>query len=186
MAAIGFALWARQMPDLDLNSQWPFIVLTGAGMGLMLGPASTDAVNRAPRTSYGEITGITQTARNFGASLGMALLGTIFISQNTSNIESSLTAAGVPTARADRIADAVSHAGGGAASGFSPSGPGPRARELFETIQHDFALSSRAVFYVMAGVMALAFVVALVGMPGGRATVAAGGRRETREPAPAG
>jgi EmrB/QacA subfamily drug resistance transporter len=167
IAAAGFALWARQLPDLDLNSQWYFIVMAGAGMGLMLGPASTDAVNRAPRTSYGEITGITQTARNFGASLGMALLGTIFIAQNESNMESSLSSVGVPRERADQIADALSHSGGGSASGFAERA-GPRARELFETVQHDFALSSRAVFYVMAAAMALAFIVALVGMPSGR------------------
>jgi fucose permease len=181
IAAIGFALWARQLPDLDLNNQWYFIVMTGAGMGLMLGPASTDAVNRAPRTSYGEVTGITQTARNFGASLGMALLGTIFIAQNKSNVESSLTGAGLPQARAEQVADAVSHAGGGESSGFAARA-GPRARELFETIQHDFALSSRAVFYVMAGVMALAFLVALVGMPGGRVAAAEEG---AVKPAPA-
>ena len=45
----------------------------------MLGTASTDAVNRAPSTSYSEVTGITQTARNFGASLGLAVLGAILI-----------------------------------------------------------------------------------------------------------
>jgi EmrB/QacA subfamily drug resistance transporter len=169
IAAAGLALWARQLPELDLNSQWYFIVVAGAGMGLMLGPTSTDAVNRAMRTSYGEVTGITQTARNFGASLGMALLGTIFIARNESNIESSLSSAGVPQARADEIADAISHAGGGSSSNFAERA-GPRARELFEAVQQDFALSSRAVFYVMAGVMALAFLVALVGMPGGRST----------------
>jgi MFS family permease len=47
---------------------------------LGLGPASTDAVNRAPSTSYSEVTGITQTARNFGASLGLAVLGAILVS----------------------------------------------------------------------------------------------------------
>lgn len=35
-------------------------------------------------------------------------------------------------------------------------------------VQHDYALSSRVVFYVMAGVMLVFFVVALVGMPEGR------------------
>jgi EmrB/QacA subfamily drug resistance transporter len=183
IAAVGFALWAQSLPDLDLSNQWYWIVMTGAGMGLMLGPLSTDAVNRAPRTSYGEVTGITQTARNFGASLGLALLGTIFIAQNKSHVESSLASAGVPKGRADQIADAVSHSGGGSASGFAERA-GPRARELFETIQHDFALSSRAVFYVMAGVMAVSFIVALVGMPGGR--VAAETEKPGPEPAPAG
>jgi hypothetical protein len=57
----------------------PALIIAGAGLGLILGPASTDAVNRAPSTSYSEVTGITQTGRNFGASLGLAMLGTILI-----------------------------------------------------------------------------------------------------------
>ena len=77
----------------------------------------------------------------------------------------------MPKARADQIADAVSHAGGGSTSSFSEQA-GPRARELFDSVQHDFALSSRTVFYVMAGVMALSFVVALIGMPRGRVEAA--------------
>ncbi|HYN51160.1 MAG TPA: MFS transporter, partial [Thermoleophilaceae bacterium] len=167
VAAVGFALWAWRLPDQDLNNQWYFIVLAGAGMGLILGPASTDAVNRAPRTSYGEVTGVTQTARNFGASVGMALLGTILIAQNISNIESSLEGAGLPAARAEQVADAVSHAGAGSSGEFA-SRAGPKAKEIFADIQHDFALSSRVVFYVMAGVMLVSFVVALVGMPAGK------------------
>jgi EmrB/QacA subfamily drug resistance transporter len=168
IAAVGFALWAWRLPDQDLNNQWYFIVLAGAGMGLILGPVSTDAVNRAPRTSYGEVTGVTQTARNFGASVGMAVLGTILIAQNMSNIESSLQGAGLPAARAEQVADAVSHAGSGSSGEFS-SRAGPKAKEIFADIQHDFALSSRVVFYVMAGVMLVSFAVALVGMPAGRA-----------------
>ena len=50
-------------------------------MGFMLGPASTDAVSRASRLSYGEATGITQTVRNYAASLGLAILGTILVAQ---------------------------------------------------------------------------------------------------------
>jgi MFS family permease len=119
VAAVGFALWGAQLPDLDLGSQWPFIVVAGAGVGLMLGPASTDAVNRAPRTGYGEVTGITQTARNFGASLGLAVLGTILISRTTANVEASLGEAGIPKAQADEVAHALTHAGGGQASGFA-------------------------------------------------------------------
>jgi EmrB/QacA subfamily drug resistance transporter len=173
LAAIGFALWAWRLPDQDLGNQWPFIVLAGAGIGLILGPVSTDAVNRAPRTSYGEVTGVTQTVRNFGASVGMAVLGAILVSQNTSQIESSLEGAGVAPARAERIADALSHSGGGSSQSFAERG-GSRAREIFADVQHDFALSSRVVFYVMAGVMLVSFVVALVAMPPGRVPEAAG------------
>ncbi len=167
VAAVGFYLWARQLPDLDLDSQWYWIVLTGAGIGFVLSPASTDALNRAPRGSYGEVTGITQTLRYFASSLGLAVLGTILITENRSNIEATLGAEGVPKAQADQIAEALSSAGGGDASRFA-SAAGDNAQRLFEAIQHDFAQSSKTVFTVMAGVMAVCFLVALVGMRSGK------------------
>ena len=167
ISAIGFALWAHQLPELSLNSQWPWIVLAGIGVGLVISPANTDAISRAPKTSYGEATGITQTVRNFGASLGLAVLGTILITQNKSQIESSLGTLGIPKGRADQIADGLSQSGGGSSSSFVEQG-GHRAQEILEAIQLDYALSSRVVFYVMAGVMAVTFVIALIGMPSGR------------------
>jgi len=60
LAAIGFWLWAKQMTSLSLSAQIWFIIMAGAGMGLMLGQASTDALNRADQSSYGEAAGITQ------------------------------------------------------------------------------------------------------------------------------
>ena len=167
LSAVGFALLARKLPDLSWDAQWPYMVLAGAGVGLVLGPANTDAINRAPRTSYGEATGITQTVRNFGSSLGLAVLGTILFTQNRSNIESSLADAGIPSSQADEISNAVLHGGGGDASSFGEHG-GHQAREIFSDIQLDFALASRTVFYAMAGVMAVAFVVSLLAMPGGK------------------
>ena len=80
--------------DLHVGAQVIYIVMAGAGMGLMLGQANTDAINRASRYSYGEATGITQTVRNYGASLGFAILGTILITEFRSRITSSLTAQG--------------------------------------------------------------------------------------------
>jgi EmrB/QacA subfamily drug resistance transporter len=168
VAAVGFFFWGRSLPDLDVGDHWIFIVLAGAGVGLILGPASTDAVNRAPRTSYGEATGIIQTLRNFGGSLGLAVLGTVLILRNKSNIESSLGELGLPRERADEIADALSQSGGGSRSGALGDATGPVAQRAFEAVQHDFALSTRTVFYVMAGVMALAYVVAHIAMPRGR------------------
>ena len=93
------------------------------------------------------------------------MLGTILILRQKANIESSLGAVGVPEARADRIADALSHSGGG--SGFSERA-GPRAQELFATVQGDFASAMQVVVYAMAGLMLAAFAVAVVGMPAGR------------------
>jgi EmrB/QacA subfamily drug resistance transporter len=167
VAAVGFALWAHSLPDLSVSSQWIYIVIAGAGVGLVLSPANTDALNRVPASRYGEATGITQTVRNFGSSLGMAVLGTILILQNKSNLESTLGAQGVPKAKADAIADSISQGSASGGEGFGEA-TGAHAQKLFAAVQHDFALASRTVFYVMAGVMALAFVVALAMMQSGK------------------
>lgn len=172
LAAVGFFLWAGSLTDFDLGDHWIYMVMAGAGIGLILGPASTDAVNRAPRTSYGEATGITQTLRNFGGSLGLAVLGTVLILRNESNIESSLGELGLSKERADTIADALSQSGGGARSGAFGDATGRAAQRVFEAVQHDFALSTRTVFYIMAGVMVVAYAVAQLAMPGDRVEAA--------------
>jgi len=184
VAAVGFALWARTLPDLDFNDQWYFIAMAGAGFGLVLGPANTDAINRASRASYGEVTGITQTVRNFGSSLGLAVLGSILIVQNRMNLETTLGDKGIPKEKADEIAAAVSGSGGGSSSSLSEHA-GSKAKEVFDAIQLDYALSTRTVIYVMAGTMAVAFVIALIGMPGGKVEAEAGEAGEPEEPAPA-
>jgi EmrB/QacA subfamily drug resistance transporter len=168
VSAVGFYLWGHQLPDLDYSTQWYWIVLTGAGVGLILGPANTDAINRAPRVTYGEVTGITQTVRNFGSSIGLALLGTLLILQNKSNIESSLAGFGIEKEKADAIAASLSQSGGGEAAGGFAEHAGRRAAEVFEAVQVDYAMATRSVLYVMAGVMVVAFVVSLVAMPGGK------------------
>jgi hypothetical protein len=105
--------------------------------------------------------------RNFGSSLGLAVLGTVLILENKSNIEASLGAKGVPKSTADQVAECVSQ-GGEASCESVARQAGSGAAELFSTVPHDFALASRTVFYAMAGVMAVAFVVSLVAMPSGK------------------
>ncbi|MGN6201057.1 MAG: MFS transporter [Solirubrobacterales bacterium] len=166
VAAIGFYLWGHSMTELSVSDQWYYIVIAGAGVGLVLSPANTDALNRVPRSRYGEATGITQTVRNFGSSVGLAVLGTILISENRSNLEATAAENGVPKQAADGIADAISQ-GSGNGSEFPAHLHGPIAK-VAENIPHDFALASRTVFYGMAVAMAIAFVVSLVAMPGGK------------------
>ena len=122
--------------------------------------------------NYGEVSGVTQTVRNYGASVGMAVLGTILISQNVSNVEKTLAGFGVPAAKADQIAHSLSSSGGGSASSQFTQQAGSKAAEIFHAVQGDFGQSSRVVFFLMAGAMGVAALVALVGSaqrPPGRA-----------------
>jgi fucose permease len=162
ISAVGFFLLAGRLTDLSLSRQWIYVAIAGGGIGLMLTPASTDAVNRAPSASYTEVTGITQTARNFGASLGLAVLGTILIHQTGTNVTGALTKAGVPGSVAHRVAASF---GIGAPAAGSASGQ-PRA--LVHDVQLAFAHSTQTVFYIMAAVMAATFLVSLRWLPRGR------------------
>jgi EmrB/QacA subfamily drug resistance transporter len=157
LGAIGFYLWAGKVTGLSFGSQQDYIILAGAGMGFMLGPASTDAVNRASRLSYGEATGITQTIRNYASSLGLAILGSILVSQMRSRVTTSLVSQGVSAAHAHVLAAHISQS--------QNSGAGAGAIPHF--VRLDFAYATRSVLYVMAGIMALAAVVAVTGLRAG-------------------
>jgi len=162
LGAVGFYLLAGRLTDLSLGAQTLDIALAGGGLGLMLGTVSTDAVNRAPSTSYSEVTGITQTGRNLGATLGLAILGAILISRDHANVTSALTKAGVPRRIADQVASSFSSGGsGGSASGHSHA--------LVHSVQLAFAHSTQTIFYIMAGVMAATFLVSVRRFPRGRA-----------------
>jgi len=173
LAAIGFALWAGKVTDLNGGSQTLYIVIAGAGMGLMLGQSNTDAINRASRYSYGEATGITQTVRNYGASLGFAILGTVLINRFRSEITSSLISRGVPGPAAASEASKLAELQGG--SGGSGGGS---VATIPQFIRADFASAIEVVLYGMAIIM---------GSPPWSpcAASAAGSSRRCRRPPPA-
>ncbi|HTX00793.1 MAG TPA: MFS transporter [Acidimicrobiales bacterium] len=154
LAAVGFYLWAGEMTHLSFSAQEGYIVLAGAGMGFMLGQANTDAVNRASRLSYGEATGITQTVRNYAASLGFAILGTVLLSQLRSQLTASLVKTGLSHARAAATAASIAQ--------LKEGSGGIAAIPSF--VRSDFAHATQVVFYIMAGVMAAAAIVALRGL----------------------
>jgi len=161
IGAAGYGLWGLQLPGLSLGSQWPFIVLAWAGIGLLLGPASTDAVNRAIDASYGEVTGITQTIRNYGSSLGLAVLGAVLISQMATRVTDSLVGLGVPADRAGALATTLSQQGrSGAVPDLSAVPPANRGK-VFPAIQLDYAQTSKVVFLGMAAALVIALVAAL-------------------------
>jgi EmrB/QacA subfamily drug resistance transporter len=165
IAAVGYCLWASDATHLNLSHQRLWIIVAGAGMGLMLGPANTDAINRASNLSYGEATGITQTIRNYGASLGLAILGTILLSVQRSRLTTSLIKLKVPHAALVAARDSQSQ--GGTSTAHIP-----------QFFRLDFAHAVQSVLYVMGGFMALAGVVALFGLQRGLQE-AAGAHRDS-------
>jgi EmrB/QacA subfamily drug resistance transporter len=161
LAAVGFWLWGGQVTSLSFSAQQWYIILAGAGMGFMLGPASTDAVNRASRLSYGEATGITQTVRNYAASMGIAILGTVLVTVMRSQLTTSLISLGLSSPKAHAQAAKLSQVTGGGGSGNGGVGSIPHFFRL------DFAHATQTVLYIMAAVMAVAAIVGFLGLQRG-------------------
>mgnify|MGYP001411265351 FL=1 len=175
VSATGFALWAWSLDDFSLGDEWIYIIMAAAGCGLILGPANTDALNRVAADRLGQATGINQTMRNFGASVGLAILGTVLILQTRGNVESSLTAVGLPKERADSIATALSRSGGGSAHPSFDEAAGPAGERIFAAVQDDFADATRTVFYLMAAILVATCIVSAIWLP--RDRVAARARK---------
>ncbi|GGJ89183.1 MFS transporter [Streptomyces camponoticapitis] len=172
LGAVGFGLWASKLTDLSTHDQWPYVALAGAGIGLLLSPASTDAVNRAIGASYGEVTGITQTLRNFAASVGLAVFGTVLTHVTRDRVAETLRSKGVPAGEAGDAARSIAESVSGQADTRQPSGDGAVARTMRDSmaeIRMDFAEANRWVFYGMAIALALAFICSLF-HPGTRVT----------------
>ena len=162
ISTVGFALWGWKITDLSLGAQWYYIVLAGAGIGLLLGTSSTDAVNRAIGASYGEVTGITQTVRNYGSTFGVAVLGTILSSVLTDRLTTSFRHLGLPASVARKVAHGSSEGSGAAGSNSSTLN-----RQISAAVAHDFAVATQYVAWGMAVACGIAFLFALR-HPGGR------------------
>jgi len=161
IAAVGLALWGGSVTNLSLGSQWYYIVIAGFGLGLMLGPSNTDAINQVGRLSYGEATGVTQTTRNFGASFGLAFLGTLLVTVERNHLLTRLIALGLPSAAAHSTAKAIAQT---RQSKPSASVHGALGAHIFHAAQLSLADGMQAVLYAMAAVMVIAAITARIGL----------------------
>lgn len=155
----GYVWWATQVTTLEASDLHHPLLLAGAGIGFLLGPSSADAVSRTTDASYGEVTGINQTIRNYGSALGFAVLGTIATHVFTDRFASSLVGLGVGRSTADDLAQRAASSGGGDRDlSQVPAG----AREAVErAVAADFAQGMRAVLIGMAVALGIAFLIAL-------------------------
>jgi EmrB/QacA subfamily drug resistance transporter len=168
--AVGMGLWASELPDLSHSATVPGMLVTGAGLGLVMSPVNTDALNRVGLRVRGEASGIIQTSRNFGSAIGMAILGTIVLTVQQDKIEDLLRKIGVPTGRADDIAAEVLKGGHGISQRASETA-GPVGQAIGQSFEKNFADAVQAAFATGAGIMALALLVALIFMPSGKQEV---------------
>jgi EmrB/QacA subfamily drug resistance transporter len=164
--AVGMALWAYELTELSHSDTLAGMLVTGAGLGLVMAPVNTDALNRVPAAIRGQASGVVQTMRNFGSAVGVAVLGTIVLTVQETKVESVLERVGLPKDRADEVAANILQSGAGEKDRGAALGPAGEA--VGKAFEQDFAEAVQAAFYAGAGIMLAAFLIALVFMPAGR------------------
>lgn len=71
----GTLAWLVALPVLSYPLLVPGMVLVGIGLGLTMSPTNTDALTRAGQARRGQASGLIQTVRQIGGTLGVAVIG---------------------------------------------------------------------------------------------------------------
>jgi hypothetical protein len=161
-------LWAATRSAADL-SIWPIVgplVLVGIGFAFALSGVTAVAVNTVPGHLAGMASGTTSQLRDFGFTLGPAVIGAIALSQAASQLQAKIAASpSLQSALAAFDKQAPPEVAGAVHSG--PLGanaiPGNPLKSLaFAALDHAYAVG-----YVVCGVAALAAaVLAAAGLRG--------------------
>ena len=75
----GALAWLLALPGLDYTWQIPGMVAVGLGLGLTLSPTNTDALSRAAERDRSQASGVVQTVRQLGGTLGIAVIGSVVL-----------------------------------------------------------------------------------------------------------
>jgi MFS family permease len=163
-------LWISTQSVTDM-SIWPIIaplVLVGVGFAFALSGVTAVAVNTVPNHLAGMASGTTSQLRDFGFTLGPAVIGAIALSKAASEIQSKLAA----SPQLQQALDAFSHKAPPPVVGAVHSGPlganaipGNPLKELaFTALDHAYSLG-----YVICGLAALLAAVLAAAALGGAA-----------------
>jgi EmrB/QacA subfamily drug resistance transporter len=159
----GMAMMGLGLLDLSfaqVHSSYPplavAVAIMGAGMGLVMAPASTTIMNTVPSHQAGAGSAMNDTVREVGGALGIAVIGSISAAAYSARLGSTLAAAHVPGAVARVATGSVA-----AADALSLRAGGPAGAQLAAAAHAAFVHAMSAGLRV-AAVVALAAALASV------------------------
>ncbi|RBY82046.1 MFS transporter [Geodermatophilus sp. TF02-6] len=97
-SVVGLLAWTAALPRLTYWLQVPGMVLTGLGLGLTISPTTTDSLGRVAPVERAQASGLLQTVRQLGGTLGVAVIGAVVL---------GLERAGTRSPSPHRAADAI-------------------------------------------------------------------------------
>jgi MFS family permease len=109
IVAAALAIQSRLTVHSGYGLLLPGFVLMGLGMGLVMSPMSTAAMNAVDRTKAGAASGLLSMIRMVGSTFGVAVMGALVATIGRSQIDSGLPH--TPAATRAKIADALGSGG---------------------------------------------------------------------------
>jgi EmrB/QacA subfamily drug resistance transporter len=155
---------------------WWKLAMLGAGFGLAISPSTAAAVAAMPGAQAGVASAVTNTSRQVGGALGVAVLGAVAAARAGAVLPGRLAAAGVPGPVREQV-EATAGQGLGAASG---PGAGGAARQA---VAEAFLAGVHASYLVAGAALATGAVAAWLFL---RPHRAAGAQPTPAETAPGG
>ena len=159
----GIALMGAGLLDLStvgVHTSYPplavAVAIMGAGMGLVMAPASQVIMTTVPAHQAGAGSAVNDTIREVGGALGIAIVGSLSAALFRSRLGSTLTAAHVPHRVTDLASSSIA-----AADAAGRQAGGVRGAELVSAA-HSAFVSAMAVSIRVAAAVALAAAIGAV------------------------
>ena len=141
------------------------LALTGIGIGACVVPITSSVLAVVPPERSGMAASTTNTSREVGAVMGVAVLGAIVIGKLQSSLVASLTRLGLPKSIQPIVINGVltgSEPSAGGSSSQAPAGQGKLVREVIHATYSAFQSGLHDALYVSAGLVAAAGVLTAI------------------------
>jgi EmrB/QacA subfamily drug resistance transporter len=163
MAILGIAMLGLHGLGVDsgYSALWPWFLLIGISLGLVVVASSEAIVGNAPVERGGVAGGLQSTANQLGGVLGTAILGSILASKVGATLPGLIRSHGVTGSAARQLVAGKQYISQGLAPTIHGAGPGVQAKVV--AASHDaFMNGLHASLLVAAGVAFAGVLIALV------------------------
>jgi predicted MFS family arabinose efflux permease len=152
LLAVSFSLF--WLTGITTHSSYKFLVVSfvalGIGMGFVMSPMSTAAMNSVDRANAGVASGILSMTRMVGGTFGVAAMGAVISTLGRSHLAKLL-----PALSAHKVASLSNALGAGSTSAGSSAPP-----QVIAAMEHTYVYALSNGLYVAGGVALLGAVVA--------------------------
>jgi EmrB/QacA subfamily drug resistance transporter len=141
------------------------LALTGIGIGTCVVPITSSVLAAVPPERSGMAASSTNTSREVGAVMGVAILGAIVIGKLQTALVASLTRLGLPKAIQPIVINGVltgQEPSAGKGSSLAPAGQGKLVTEVIHATYSAFESGLHDALYVSAGLVALAGIITAI------------------------